>query len=789
LVLNKKQEDRKDYVLPKDQELIPFLNGGLFEAQTDDFFPTNSNGIHQIAFNLDIPNQWFIELFEVLEQYSFTIDENSIYDAEVSIDPEMLGTIFENLLAEIDPDTEKSARKATGSFYTPREIVDYMVEQSLVQYLKTKVATENEGKLLELFKEGGENKFKPIETKKILEALSDVKILDPACGSGAFPMGALHKIINALQKLDPDASWWKEKQIENVPNVLAKQMLKEKLDGESADYVRKLGVIQNSIYGVDIQPIASEISKLRSFLSLVIDETIIDDAKNRGIQALPNLEFKFVTANTLIGLEEKQQAQGALDFGQTDELQDQLKTIRNQYLQAYGEEKVKLKKDFDNVQTKILKQEIAGRGQNKRALQLASWKPFGNESNSWFDPYWMYGVEKFDIVIGNPPYGSNIDEFIQYLESRYPFTSSDFKDIYKTFFEYCLGILNNNGLLNFITSNTFVSQPRFSDLREYLLSFGPIKLIDLGENIFENAVVPSSIIFVSNHINEPSYFSYLDLKYQSLNQKIESLRNDGNNVIKATIRENPNLIFKILDNKLRVDYQELNDILIFKDKGINYQRVNVGLSQKGKSDLSKRLFDVDANDKNRKMYWKGTDINEYQISEKTDRYVNMNIPLRANERVIINSDYFDKVPKIVWRQTASKLISSVDTKGIYFGRSIQSCVVKSKYEDLSPYYIVAILNSKVLEHQYNLLVAEKGRTFPQIKWANIKYLPFVVASQEVQRTLVKLSVKLHDFYDQEVRSKIENIIYKLYFYSYEEIKIIDPEFPLTKEEYDNYHIN
>ena len=404
LVLNKKQTDRKDYELPNDQELIPFLNGGLFEAQADDFFPTNSKGIHQIAFDLKIPNQWFIELFEVLEQYNFTIDENSIYDAEVSIDPEMLGTIFENLLAEIDPDTEKSARKATGSFYTPREIVDYMVEQSLVQYLKTKVSTENEEQLLELFKEGGSNTFKPTETNIILEALSDVKILDPACGSGAFPMGALHKIINALQKLDPDASWWKKKQIANVPNALAKQMLKEKLDVESADYVRKLGVIQNSIYGVDIQPIASEISKLRSFLSLVIDETIIDEAENRGIQALPNLEFKFVTANTLIGLEEKQQTQRAFDFGQTDELQDKLKTIRNQYLQAYGEEKVKLKKDFEKVQNKIFKQEIAGGSKNKRALQLASWKPFSNESNEWFDPFWMYGVEKFDIVIGNPPY-------------------------------------------------------------------------------------------------------------------------------------------------------------------------------------------------------------------------------------------------------------------------------------------------------------------------------------------------------------------------------------------------
>lgn len=152
MVLNKREEDRKDYTLPQDANIIPFLNGGLFEAHPDDFFPTNSQGIHQISFGLKIPNSWFLELFKVLEQYNFTIDENSIYDAEVSIDPEMLGTIFENLLAEIDPDTEKSARKATGSFYTPREIVDYMVEQSLVQYLKTKTAIVDEEALERLFK-------------------------------------------------------------------------------------------------------------------------------------------------------------------------------------------------------------------------------------------------------------------------------------------------------------------------------------------------------------------------------------------------------------------------------------------------------------------------------------------------------------------------------------------------------------------------------------------------------------------------------------------------------------
>jgi hypothetical protein len=541
LVLNKKQADRKDYELPNDQELIPFLNGGLFEAQANDFFPTNSKGIHQTAYDLNIPNQWFIELFEILEQYNFTIDENSIYDAEVSIDPEMLGTIFENLLAEIDPDTEKSARKATGSFYTPREIVDYMVEQSLVQYLKTKVSTENEEQLLELFKEGGSNRFEPTETKNILEALSNVKILDPACGSGAFPMGALHKIINALQKLDSDASWWKKKQIANVPNALAKQMLKEKLDGESADYVRKLGVIQNSIYGVDIQPIASEISKLRSFLSLVIDETIIDEVENRGIQALPNLEFKFVTANTLIGLEEKQQTQRAFDFGQTDELQDKLKTIRNQYLQAYGEEKVKLKKDFEKVQNKIFKQEIAGGSQNKRALQLASWKPFNNESNEWFDPFWMYGVEKFDIVIGNPPYGAKISKKQkEHFKENYfscqtiSGTRKGNTDTFVVFIESGIKFLKDDGNLIYIVPLSVTSSESNTSLHLYINE-------NCQKSIYSNYSVRPQQIFLNAMVNTSimQLTKSSDIEYKVFSTKM--YRKSENNGIEKILN---NLKFK-----------------------------------------------------------------------------------------------------------------------------------------------------------------------------------------------------------------------------------------------------
>jgi len=507
LVLNKKHEDRKPYVLPDNHEFVPFLNGGLFEAQDDDFFPKDSSGIHSQNFALNIPNQWFRDFFETLEQYNFTIDENSINDFEVSIDPEMLGTIFENLLAEIDPDTEKSARKSTGSFYTPREIVDYMVEQSLLQYIKTKTNIEDEEQLEVLLKDDTENPFNEKETIVILEALSEVKILDPACGSGAFPMGVLHKIIGLLKKLDKNAVWWKAKQLEKIDNALVRKTMETKLNQANSDYIRKLGVIQHSIYGVDIQPIAAEISKLRSFLSLIIDENIDDNHPdgNRGIEPLPNLEFKFVTANTLISLDEGNTVGKSMsfDFGETSDLQNQLQKIRSAYLQATPTDKQKLKTDFEKLQTQIYKNELKAGGQNKRAQQLAAWKPFSNESSAWFDPEWMFGVEKFDIVIGNPPYVNveKIDEKTKKILFDQYQTCKGRTDLYIAFIEGLLKQLNNSGFLSFIIPYSFTNQNYGSLLRKLLIEKHFInEIVDTSNYmVFESAVVKNIILSIQKN--------------------------------------------------------------------------------------------------------------------------------------------------------------------------------------------------------------------------------------------------------------------------------------------------
>ncbi|HQO23008.1 MAG TPA: N-6 DNA methylase, partial [Spirochaetota bacterium] len=503
--LNTPMKERLDN-LPPGCENIPFLNGGLFEPHNDDYFkPDNFSGLSS-AYALEIPDSWFAELYTELEKYNFTIDENSINDMEVSVDPEMLGRIFENLLAEIDPDSGETARKATGSFYTPREIVDYMATESLVHFLHKETGIGKD-KIELLFKSDIELKDETItENKsKILDALDKVKILDPACGSGAFPMGVLQKIVTALQKLDPDCKLWIKRQLDRIDNPIFKKQAGEKLKNASVEYARKLGVIQNSLYGVDIQPIAAEISKLRCFLTLVVDEKIDETKENRGVEALPNLEFKFVTADTLIKLPEEIDHGGL--FNLNDEL-DKLKDLRKCYLQSYGKEKAKLKKEFEDLQEEMLAQQFT-MGESidyeSKAYKISSWKPFSHEKSEWFDPLWMFGINGFDIVIGNPPYvqlqkdGGRLADM--YKNCGYK-TFQRTGDIYALFYESGINSLNENGNLCFITSNKWMRAGYGKSLRNFFISKNPIMLIDLGPGIFKQATVDTNILLIEKSGND-----------------------------------------------------------------------------------------------------------------------------------------------------------------------------------------------------------------------------------------------------------------------------------------------
>ena len=248
----------------------------------------------------------------------------------MALDPELSGKVFENLLAAYNPETGATARKQTGSFYTPREIVNYMVDEALIACLKTKLeaalpAAKNvETRLRHLFAYNDEpHQFTPKEVDALIAAIDSLKSLDPAVGSGAFPMGILHKLVFILGKLDPRNEKWKERQIARVRDTMAtaekiedatareralreleQQIvgINEAFEHNELDYGRKLYLIENCIYGVDIQPIAVQIAKMRFFISLIVDQKIDDTQPNRGVRPLPNLETKFVAANTLIGV-------------------------------------------------------------------------------------------------------------------------------------------------------------------------------------------------------------------------------------------------------------------------------------------------------------------------------------------------------------------------------------------------------------------------------------------------------------------------------------------------------
>ncbi len=319
---------------------IPFLNGGLFECLD---YKTKEKQERKyidgftavIKYQPIIPNYLFFSeiikvdisrffdttnkvyevqgLINLLNSYNFTIDENEPDDIEVALNPELLGSIFENLLASYNPETATTARKATGSFYTPREIVNYMTGESLKQYFTTNLnnITDLDNKLtLLLSSNSSGNPFDQETTQKIIILINDLRIVDPAVGSGAFPMAILNKLVFILCKLDSDNTFWQQLQINGIKKSVSDPVLQRKLieqikrqfKEKNADYGRKLYLIEKCIYGVDIQQIAVEIAKLRFFISLLVDEKIDSEKpeSNYGIEPLPNLDFKLMQGNSLI---------------------------------------------------------------------------------------------------------------------------------------------------------------------------------------------------------------------------------------------------------------------------------------------------------------------------------------------------------------------------------------------------------------------------------------------------------------------------------------------------------
>ncbi|MBS0646122.1 MAG: N-6 DNA methylase [Verrucomicrobia bacterium] len=710
--------------LPEGCEQIPFLNGGLFEPQTEDYYkPNKTTGFSEHLNTLKIPDEWFKEFFENLEQYNFTIDENSVVDIEVSVDPEMLGRIFENLLAEIDPDSGETARKATGSFYTPREIVDYMATESLVLYLHNQTQIDKE-LLKPIFKIDSEVSFSKSDSEKILEALDRLKILDPACGSGAFPMGVLQKIVMALQKLDRNAEWWKARQISRIENALLRKQVKEKLELTTVEYARKIGVIQNTLYGVDIQPIAAEISKLRCFLTLVVDENIDESKPNRGVEPLPNLEFKFVTADALLQLPpEKQQTSLFDNRAELEKLQE----IRLDYLQSYGAHKNELKEKFQALQKQIFKEQLKNNArEDSRAYLISSWKPFSNEKVDWFDPLWMYGVNDFDIVIGNPPYGAKIKDrsFIRQLYSQ---TSFGTTESYKYFTHRYINILNKSGILCYITSDSFLEKENFLDLRNLIIENTKIAaFIKLGDDVFKNVNLPTAISILEIEEKSTSKVSSIDISEIPIDKKIAYVEDFGFSEVKY----NADSLKRFIPKSNSITTKNTFKLIEKYDQvmGVKVYQVGKGKPRQTNYEIENDVFISDVQKNKDWIEFIDSGIKRYNYNGSI-KFIHYGEWL-AEPREI---KYF-KNPKIVLREVVnpSPFATLINEPAIIKNTN---AVIIQKDKEYSLSYLLAILNSRVFNYYIKKESPKsKNKLFPSITSRLLKEFPVVKCKGEKQNS-------------------------------------------------------
>ena len=530
---------------------IPYLNGGLFERDELDKKPSH------------FPAEYFDNLLTMLSQYNFTIDENDPNDAEVGVDPEMLGRIFENLLED---------NKDKGAFYTPKEIVQYMCRESLIAYLQTdqreedkerirQFVTTHDAELLGELKEGIEQK------------LIDVKICDPAIGSGAFPMGLLRELFFCRSAIEPNIA-------ENAANI-------------------KRHIIQNNIYGVDIERGAVDIARLRFWLALIVDE--------KSPEALPNLDFKIMQGNSLLeqykGADLSTMTEKKVGAGQGITIFDSMldvyrKNLRDKLAEYYAcpehDKKVLLRKDIAN----IVKQEL-----DEQSIHI-DFEDMDLSANSQFFLWhtWFHDVfsrpskEGFDIVIGNPPYGAKYDnQTKRYYKNTYVTANSirglqkGSLDTYTLFIELGYNLLRQNGCFAYIVPISLTSSDSLTGVHRLLMNnCDTIHISSYAvrpKPVFENAVVNTSILLFQK-TETPCQHLYSTKMHRRGNefdlQKLIDNLNFSNvygytmigRIPKIGCEMEKDILIKIFNNTpIRTLYDDKGDPIYYRTTGGRYFKV------------------------------------------------------------------------------------------------------------------------------------------------------------------------------------------------------------------------
>ena len=786
---------------------VPFLNGGLFDCLDEKDKDLYYDGFsdreavkkalvvpdylffgEEIGKNIDL-SEWYGDkkkkkvsargIIDILKRYNFTVEENTPFDQEVSLDPELLGKVFENLLASYNPETQTTARKQTGSFYTPREIVQYMVDESLVAHLKRTVGDELEEQYRQLMQyTDAEVSLTEDQRKQIMQSLYNCKVLDPACGSGAFPMGMLQQMVHILNRIDPDNTQWKEMMLKvaidetsEAYRTASSDERKEIIDDiersfdegvNRPDYARKLYLIENCIYGVDIQPIAIQISKLRFFISLVVDQKTNDNpAENFGIRPLPNLEAKFVAANTLIGLQKKDAS-----LFDTDAIKAKEKELKIAKHKIFGAKTVRTKRKYrqivNNLRLEIAKMlEDCGAVGNVEAQQLASWDMFDqNASSPFFDPDWMFGVKDgFDIVIGNPPFGAELSDMEKLLYKKNYINKTS--ETAMLFIERALNLLRDLGIQSYIVPKAFTYSSNYKFVREYVSPY-LIRIVDCGK-AFENVKLEACIEFVNKGIKTKQYENllYENKSFNFLGTINKETKDVFGFYLNGVTKTSIDIAMKMVSNSVflgEISYNERGDLL--------QQYLN---SKVGKAVIG------------------GINIDRYGI-KNVKGFIEDGISYRSNATIKKNSLLFQNiVAHITQPYPQIKLIGCVPLNEDYLILdTINQIRIRKDFDNK---YIWALLNSKLLCWYVYLFIYAKAVRTMHFDRVSTDRIPIKFIDKDL--TIISLvddiieTKRINRKADtSKVEQKIDYLVYKIYGLTYDEVLIVDPQTPITREEYE-----
>ena len=792
---------------------IPYLNGGLFEED-------NKNH-RNLIFDPDL----FANLFNIFDQYNFTIYEDDPLDHTIAVDPEMLGHIFENLLED---------NKDKGAYYTPKEIVHYMCQESLIEYLNTyclncdfsdlgiTLIEENQKELITQFIKKKEINIDILEkSSKSKEsykswfrhlniALDKVKICDPAIGSGAFPMGLLHEIFTAKQTLHTF-------EFGNTTTFNASDV--------------KLNIIQNSIYGVDIERGAVDIARLRFWLSLIVDE---DKPK-----ALPNLDYKIVVGNSLVSKfgddiididwEIKDVTQGSIlvDVYQPQEILRKISDKQKQFFSPDSDKK-KLAADIRDlkidllisqlqlmIKTKGMEDKPTGKGktltkQTEIYLQTVGWKQNIKElkqlknnpdkSLNFFD--WKLDFPEvmnqkvvenvgFDIVIANPPYdvyqGKKKSEIEGLLKFEIYHKCKGGKiNAYELFLAKTDFLLKVNGTNCQIFQNSYLADNSSKGVRDYYFKNQHILFIDSfperddpKKRLFESVKMSVCILMSKKRLLEDYSFILKVHANRTLKNYyyVEFHKNEIydfdpiNAVIPNLKKEDKNIFLKYYKSTSNFCYSELFECI------------------EGELNMTFHKSYMTNNIQN-PLIVKGAQIQRYFITNKPSQGIIEFVDKASFIKDYPNSKktYHHRLQRIALQGISGandkiRIISTLINKDIYCANSCNYIISKEDNQTISIIAMLGVLNSKLTNWIFRKTSTNSNVNCYEIN--NLR-LPIILKKnsknvEDIVHNILTLKSQGKD--TTALEQQIDNMVYKLYELTYEKVKIIDPENTLTEKEY------